>query len=117
MSRNLLLLSRCRQSTMGELHSSSGDHDASYTFPARGARREKRGNPLLPPAPAPCLPHPVLQYPLRIRIRNCTMFGDDIVVETRLIPPRLPRRWLSRPRLDQLLANAAEYPVTAVSAS
>ncbi|HEU5103453.1 MAG TPA: BTAD domain-containing putative transcriptional regulator [Roseiflexaceae bacterium] len=45
------------------------------------------------------------------------MFGDDIVVETRLTPPRLPRRWLRRPRLDRLLANAAEYPVTVVSAS
>jgi ATP/maltotriose-dependent transcriptional regulator MalT len=45
------------------------------------------------------------------------MFGDDIVVETRLSPPRLPRHWLRRPRLDQLLAGAAEYPLTIVSAS
>ncbi len=45
------------------------------------------------------------------------MFGDDIVVETRLIPPRLPRHWLRRPRLEQLLAGAAEYPLTIVSAS
>ena len=45
------------------------------------------------------------------------MFGDDIVVETRLNPPRLPRHWLHRPRLDQLLAGAAEYPLTIVSAS
>jgi DNA-binding SARP family transcriptional activator len=45
------------------------------------------------------------------------MFGDDIVVETRLNPPRLPRHWLRRPRLDQLLAGAAEYPLTIVSAS
>ncbi|MBK9712705.1 MAG: transcriptional regulator [Kouleothrix sp.] len=45
------------------------------------------------------------------------MFGDDIVVYTRLIPPRLPRRWLRRSRLDRLLANAVEYPVTVVSAS
>src|SRR6266545_1096095 len=45
------------------------------------------------------------------------MFGDDIVVHTRLIPPRLPRRWLRRPRLDRLLAGAADYPVTVVSAS
>jgi len=50
-------------------------------------------------------------------MRNLAMFGDDIVVETRLIPPRLPRRWLRRPRLDRLLAEAAEYPVTVVSAS
>src|SRR6266508_3958010 len=45
------------------------------------------------------------------------MFGDDIVVFTRLIPPRLPRRWLRRPRLDRLLAGAVEYPVAVVSAS
>ena len=45
------------------------------------------------------------------------MFGDDIVVYTRLMPPRLPRRWLRRPRLDRLLANAVEYPVALVSAS
>src|SRR4051812_31149122 len=45
------------------------------------------------------------------------MFGDDIVVETRLSPPRLPRHWLHRPRLDQLLSGAAEYPLTIVSAS
>jgi ATP/maltotriose-dependent transcriptional regulator MalT/DNA-binding SARP family transcriptional activator len=45
------------------------------------------------------------------------MFGDDIVVYTRLMPPRLPRRWLRRPRLDRLLSNAVEYPVTVVSAS
>src|SRR6266545_3766069 len=45
------------------------------------------------------------------------MFGDDIVVFTRLIPPRLPRRWLRRPRLDRLLAGAVEYPVAVVNAS
>src|SRR5689334_5093564 len=45
------------------------------------------------------------------------MFGDDIVVRTRLIPPRPPRRWLRRPQLDSLLASAAEYPLTIVSAS
>jgi ATP/maltotriose-dependent transcriptional regulator MalT/DNA-binding SARP family transcriptional activator len=45
------------------------------------------------------------------------MYGDEIVVQTRLIPPRLPRRWLRRARLDRLLARAAEYPVTVVSAS
>jgi DNA-binding SARP family transcriptional activator len=45
------------------------------------------------------------------------MFGDDIVVRTRLIPPRPPRRWLRRSRLDSLLAGAAEYPLTIVSAS
>jgi LuxR family maltose regulon positive regulatory protein len=45
------------------------------------------------------------------------MFGDDIVVETRLSPPRLPRHWLRRARLDQLLAGVAEYPLTIVSAS
>jgi DNA-binding SARP family transcriptional activator len=45
------------------------------------------------------------------------MFGDDIVVHTRLLPPRLPRRWLLRPRLDRLLGGAAEYPLSIVSAS
>ncbi len=45
------------------------------------------------------------------------MDSDSIVVRTRLIPPRLPRRWLRRPRLDRLLAAAVEYPVTVVSAS
>jgi LuxR family maltose regulon positive regulatory protein len=45
------------------------------------------------------------------------MFGDEIVVHTRLIPPRLPRRWLRRPRIDRLLGSAAEYPLTVVSAS
>jgi DNA-binding SARP family transcriptional activator len=45
------------------------------------------------------------------------MFGDDLVVHTRFLPPRLPRRWLPRSRLDRLLATAAEYPVTVVSAS
>src|SRR5687767_2493226 len=45
------------------------------------------------------------------------MFGDEIVVHTRLIPPRLPRRWLRRPRLDNMLAAAAEHPLTIVSAS
>lgn len=46
-----------------------------------------------------------------------TMLNDDIVVRTRLIPPRLPRRWLRRPRLDRLLAAAAEHPLTIVCAS
>jgi hypothetical protein len=59
----------------------------------------------------------MLQYRLGINSRNLAMFGDDIVVETRLSPPRLPRRWLRRSRLDRLLANAADYPVTVVSAS
>ncbi|HEX5691363.1 MAG TPA: transcriptional regulator, partial [Roseiflexaceae bacterium] len=45
------------------------------------------------------------------------MFGEDIVVRTRLIPPRPPRRWLRRSRLDSLLAGAAEHPLTIVSAS
>ncbi len=45
------------------------------------------------------------------------MFGDDIVVRARLMPPRLPRRSLRRPRLDQLIANAAEYPVTVIHSS
>lgn len=45
------------------------------------------------------------------------MFGDDIVVYTRLTPPRLPRRWLRRPRLDRLLGNTVEYPVALLSAS
>src|SRR5438552_3744863 len=45
------------------------------------------------------------------------MSGDDIVVRTRLILPRLPRRWLRRPRLDRLLAAAVEHPLTVVSAS
>src|SRR6266487_2134403 len=46
-----------------------------------------------------------------------SMSVDDIVVRTRLIAPRLPHGWLRRPRLDQLLAGAVEYPVTVVSAS
>src|SRR5215207_3626731 len=45
------------------------------------------------------------------------MDSDSIVVRTRLMPPRMPRRWLPRPRLDRLLAAAVEYPVTVVSAS
>lgn len=45
------------------------------------------------------------------------MFGDDVIVHTRLIPPRLPRRWLRRSRLDQLLAISAEHPLTLVRAS
>ncbi|HEX6288223.1 MAG TPA: hypothetical protein VFZ66_03490, partial [Herpetosiphonaceae bacterium] len=45
------------------------------------------------------------------------MFGEDVVVRTRLMPPRLPRRWLRRPRLELLLADAAEYPLTIVRAS
>jgi DNA-binding SARP family transcriptional activator len=45
------------------------------------------------------------------------MAGDPAIVQTRLIPPRLPRRWLRRPRLDQLLAAAAEHPLTVVHAS
>lgn len=44
------------------------------------------------------------------------MFGDDIVVRTRLTPPRLPRRWLRRPRLDQLLSESADHPLTIVCA-
>jgi len=45
------------------------------------------------------------------------MFGDDLVVRTRFLPPRLPHRWLPRARLDRFLAAAAEYPMTVVSAS
>ncbi len=45
------------------------------------------------------------------------MSGDTTIVHTRLIPPRIPRRWLRRPRLDQLLAAAAEHPLTIVHAS
>lgn len=45
------------------------------------------------------------------------MFGDDIVVHTRLLPPRLPRHWLHRSRLDQRLALAAEHRLTTVTAS
>ena len=41
---------------------------------------------------------------LEIRL---AMFGDDLVVHTRFLPPRL----------DRWLATAAEYPVTVVSAS
>jgi ATP/maltotriose-dependent transcriptional regulator MalT/DNA-binding SARP family transcriptional activator len=33
------------------------------------------------------------------------------------MPPRPPRAWLRRPRLDQLLARAIEYPVTVMNAS
>src|SRR4051812_1427565 len=45
------------------------------------------------------------------------MFGDDIVVRTLLLPPRPPRRWLARNRLDSLLSTVVEYPLTVVSAS
>ncbi|HEU4322240.1 MAG TPA: BTAD domain-containing putative transcriptional regulator [Roseiflexaceae bacterium] len=45
------------------------------------------------------------------------MSGDTAIVHTRLIPPRLPQRWLRRPRLDHLLAAAAEHPLTIVHAS
>jgi LuxR family maltose regulon positive regulatory protein len=48
---------------------------------------------------------------------NDSRSGDDTVVRTRLLPPRLPRRWLHRSRMDRLLATAVEYPVTVVSAS
>src|SRR5438045_1166338 len=55
--------------------------------------------------------------PTSERPANDLTFGDHIVVRTRLIPPRLPRRWLHRSRLDRLLASAVEYPMTVVSAS
>lgn len=45
------------------------------------------------------------------------MFGDDILVRTLLLPPRLPRRWLARERLDRLLSSVVEYPLTVVKAS
>ena len=45
------------------------------------------------------------------------MFGDDILVTTLLLPPRMPRRWLPRDRLDRLLSTIVEYPLTIVSAS
>lgn len=45
------------------------------------------------------------------------MFGDDILVRTLLVPPRLPRRWLARDRLDRLLSGIVEYPLTIVTAS
>jgi ATP/maltotriose-dependent transcriptional regulator MalT len=41
----------------------------------------------------------------------------EIVVHSRLIPPRLPRRWLRRSRLDQLLAAVADHPLALVVAS
>lgn len=45
------------------------------------------------------------------------MVGDRQVVHTRLIPPRVPRRWLRRARLDQRLAEAADHALTVVYAS
>ena len=45
------------------------------------------------------------------------MYGDDILVRTLLRPPRLPRRRLARDRLDHLLSNILEYPLTVVAAS
>src|SRR5829696_5815576 len=44
-------------------------------------------------------------------------FGDDILVRTRLLAPRLPRRWLARERLDRALSAIIEYPLTVVRAS
>src|SRR6478609_6787750 len=45
------------------------------------------------------------------------MFGEDVLVRILLLPPRLPRRWLARDRLDSLFAGIVEYPLTIVSAS
>ncbi len=45
------------------------------------------------------------------------MYGDDILIRSLLLPPRLPRRWLARDRLDNLLSSVVEYPLTVVSAS
>ena len=56
-----------------------------------------------------------IPYPLSLILY--AMFGDDILVRTLLLPPRLPRRWLARERLDRLLSSVVEYPVTVVSAS
>jgi LuxR family transcriptional regulator, maltose regulon positive regulatory protein len=44
-------------------------------------------------------------------------FGDDILVRTRLLAPRLPRRWLARERLHRTLSAVVEYPLTIVQAS
>jgi DNA-binding SARP family transcriptional activator len=44
-------------------------------------------------------------------------FGDALVIHTRLTPPRVPRRWLRRARLDQHLAEAADHALTVVHAS
>src|SRR3712207_3495956 len=45
------------------------------------------------------------------------VFGEDLIVRTRLLPPTLPRRWLRRSRIDDLLAEVAEHAVTVVYAS
>ncbi len=43
--------------------------------------------------------------------------GEDPVARTRLVPPRLPPRWLARPRLNRRLAEAGGYPLTVVEGS
>ncbi|MFN4218009.1 MAG: BTAD domain-containing putative transcriptional regulator [Candidatus Bipolaricaulia bacterium] len=44
------------------------------------------------------------------------MFGEDLIIRTKLIPPRLKPQILSRPRLTQLLNRCTDYPLTIVKA-
>lgn len=43
--------------------------------------------------------------------------GTDVVVQSRLTPPRLPQHWLIRPRLEQQLGEAVHAPLTIIQAS
>ncbi len=45
-----------------------------------------------------------------------TMVTPEVLVQTRLLPPRLQRQWLQRPRLLPLLRRMVEEPLTLVSA-
>lgn len=45
------------------------------------------------------------------------MFGDDLIIRTRLIPPRKRRHLLKRPRLTTRLAESLQYPLTIVQAA
>ncbi len=43
-------------------------------------------------------------------------FGENLIVRTKLIRPRLKPRFLARPRITQLLNQACHYPLTIVKA-
>ncbi|MEM4381731.1 MAG: BTAD domain-containing putative transcriptional regulator [Candidatus Caldarchaeum sp.] len=44
------------------------------------------------------------------------MFGEDLIIRTKLLPPRLKSRILPRPRLNQLLSRWTDYPLIIVKA-
>lgn len=44
------------------------------------------------------------------------MFGEDLILRTKLIPPRLKPQILPRPRLSRLLSRWRDYPLTLVKA-